>query len=406
MPVFAYRGFAANGRSVAGVVDADSVRAARTRLRDLGVFPTDLSEESGAPSALMRLPLWQRGRRLPAAELSLFTRQLGALLGAGVQLVDTLETLALQSRRPWLKKALSQVRERVREGSSLADALAAHPGLFSELYVGMVRAGEAAGALETVLERLADYAERQSEFVTRVRSALTYPVIMMCVAAAIMAFLVTYVVPQVTLVFKQSQAALPLATLALIGFSDFLAAHWLALGLAVSLSGAGLAAALATTPGRRRYDALLLRAPYLGPILVRINCARLARTLATLLSSGVQLVTALETSARVVANGLMREAVIQARQNVREGQAMSQTLAASGRFPPLFVEMVRVGERSGELEPMLERLADAYEREVAASLSQLTTVLEPVMTLVMAGVILFMILAVLMPIFQLNQLVR
>lgn len=409
MPVFAYRGLAANGRSVAGVIDADSARAARGKLRELGVYPTDLAEEASRaraarPSLKSFVPVFRR--KIPPTELALMTRQLGALLGAGVQLVEALGALAEQAPRQATRKMLSQVREAVREGSSLADALAVHPDIFSDLYVGMVRAGEAAGALEAVLERLAEYSERQAEFISKVRGALSYPIIMMCVGFGIMAFLVTYVVPQIATIFQQQHAALPAMTRALIALASFLTNYWWALLLGVAGLVGGVSAALATAAGRRFYDTWLLKIPYLGPTVVRVICARFARTLATLLASGVQLIPALQAVRRVVTNGLLADAIDQSREEIREGHGMGQTLARSGLFPPLLSEMIKVGERSGELERMLERVADNYEREVENSLRQMTTMLEPLMTIVMAGVILFMMLAVLLPIFQLNQLMQ
>jgi general secretion pathway protein F len=343
---------------------------------------------------------------MPSSDLALLTRQLSALLGAGVQLVDALGALADQSARAQTKRMLSQVRERVREGSSLADALTAHRDVFSDLYIGMVRAGEQAAALEAVLDRLAEYGERQSEFVTKVRGALTYPIIMMCVGTAIMAFLVAYVVPQVATIFEQQHAALPLATKILISFSGMVTTYYLPIGLLLIAMVAGITGAMATPRGRRIYDIGILKLWYIGPTIIRIICARFARTLATLLASGVQLLPALDAVKGVVTNGLLKDAVEKSRENIREGHGMGETLSQSGLFPPLLIAMIRVGERSGELERMLERVADNYEHEVAHSLSQMTTVLEPVMTLAMAAVIVFMMLAVLMPIFQLNQLMQ
>jgi len=409
MPVFAYRGLASDGRAVAGVVDADSARTARAKLRAQSIFPTDINEELASSGRSLRdlLPSFASGRtKMSSGELSLLTRQLSALLGAGVQLVDAIGTLSDQSARPGVKKMLSQVRERVREGSSLADALSAHREVFSDLYIGMVRAGEAAAALEQVLDRLAEYSERQAEFVAKVRGALTYPIIMMCVGAAITGFLVTYVVPQVATIFKESRVALPTATRILIAISEFIIGWWMFLLIGTfGLIGA-IWFGLSTPRGRRIYDETILRVPYLGTTITRIICARFARTLGTLLASGVQLLPALDAVKGVVTNVVLRDAVNQSRDSIREGHGMGQTLGQSGLFPPLLVEMVKVGERSGELEPMLDRVADNYEHEVANSLSQMTTILEPVMTLTMAGVIVFMMLAVLMPIFQLNQLMQ
>jgi general secretion pathway protein F len=406
MPVFAYRGLAANGRSVAGVVDADSVRTARGKLRERGIFPTDLAEEEQAPKRSLSDYLPSFGRRIPPSELSLLTRQLSSLLGAGVQLVDALAALADQSARPVTKRLLSQIRERVREGSSLGDALAAHPETFSDLYIGMVRAGEAAGALEVVLNRIADFNESQAEFKAQVTHALTYPIIMVCVGSAIMFFLMGYVVPQVATIFQQNNAALPLPTVILITISNFISAYWMLLLMMIVGTIAAVMYALSTKRGRRFYDTWLLRMPYIGGTVTRVLCARFSRTLATMLQSGVQLLPALASVKHVLTNALLADAVEESRTSIREGHGMTHPLAESGLFPPLLIEMIRVGERTGEVESMLERVADTYEREVERSLNQLTTLLEPLMTLAMAAIILFMMLAILLPIFQLNQLMK
>jgi len=406
MPVFGYRGLSTDGRSVAGVVDADSPRTARGKLRALGIFPTDVIPEAEAPAKTERFSLPRFRRRMPAAELSLLTRQLGSLLGAGVTLVEALGALYDQASRAVTKRMLSQVRERVREGASLADAMAAHGDVFSELYVSMVRAGETAGALEVVLERLADYNEKQAELIAKVRGALTYPIIMICVSIAIMGFLVTYVIPQVSTIFQQTNQALPMMTQVLIGFSNFLINYWLLLLLGIVGVIGGITVGLSRPSGRALYDRWLLRVPYIGSTITKIITARFARTLATLLASGVQVLPALAAVRLVVTNTLLEDAIEKSRDEIREGHGMGQTLARCGLFPPMLVEMIKVGERSGQLESMLERAADSYEREVSQSLAQMTTLLEPVMTLIMAGMIVFMILAVLLPIFQLNQLVQ
>ena len=408
MPVFAYRGLAPNGRNVAGVIDADSARNARGKLRELGIFPTDLTEEEAAARGVggnwQWLPSFSRG--IKPTELALLTRQLSTLLGAGVQLTEALGTLSEQSERPHVKRILSQVRERVREGSSLADAIAVHPEIFNDLYVGMVRVGETAGALEPVLDRLADYGERQAEFVGKVRGALTYPIIMIVAGMLIMGVLVTYVIPQVATIFEQQNAALPLMTRILIGLSNFLSNYWLLILIALVGGAAGIMFGLSTKAGRRFYDQWVLRMPFIGPTVTRIVCARFARTLATLLESGVQLVPALTAVKRVVSNGLLAEAIEQSRESIREGHGMGDTLHRSHLFPPLLIEMIKIGERSGELEQMLQRVADNYEREVDASLGQLTTLLGPIMTVMMGAVILIMMLSILQPILQLNQMMQ
>jgi general secretion pathway protein F len=407
MPVYGYRGLAGDGRTVSGVIDADSPRGARGKLRGLGIFPTDVKEEDAATARVSlaeRLPGLKR--KMPAAELSMLTRQLASLLGGGVPLLDALTVLTDQATKPATKKMLSQVRERVREGVSLADAMKAHPECFSNLYVHMVGAGEQAGALETVLDRLSDYGEAQAELLRKVRGALTYPAIMMLVGTAIMGFLVTYVIPQVATVFSESNQALPITTQILVAFSGFLVTYWWLILLTLVGFLAAIYYWLNTQRGRYTYDTWILKLPYLGPTITKIITARFARTLATLLASGVQVLTALDAVKLVITNRRLADAIQESRDSIREGSGIGNTLARSQLFPPMLVEMIRVGERSGELEPMLEKAALAYEREVAASLAQMTTLLEPIMTLAMAGMIVFMILAVLMPIFQLNQLMQ
>ncbi len=407
MPVFGYRGLAADGRSVSGVVDADSARTARGKLRSQGIFPTDVNEEIAVRE---RRTLRERipGLRfkMPAADVAVLTRQLASLLGGGVPLLDALTLLTEQASKAPVKKMMSQIREKVREGVSLANALASHPESFSELYVHMVRAGEQAGALETVLNRLADYGESQAELLRKVRGALTYPAIMMVVGTAIMGFLVTYVIPQVSTIFEQTNQALPITTQVLIGLSSFLINYWWLILISIVAAAAGFSYWLNTRRGRYLYDSWVLKLPIFGPTVTKVVSARFARTLATLLASGVQVLAAMDAVKLVITNVRLAEAIQESRDSIREGHGMGQTLARSGLFPPMLVEMIRVGERSGELEPMLEKAAQAYEREVAAALAQMTTLLEPVMTIVMAGMIVFMILAVLMPIFQLNQLMQ
>src|SRR5271166_1984014 len=285
MPVFGYRGLSIEGRTVSGVIDADSPRTARGKLRASGIFPIDISAEAatGKRERSLRDLIPKIVRGISSGELALLTRQLATLLGASVPLEEALGALGEQAVRPHLRAMLSQVRERVREGSALADALAAHGEVFSDLYVSMVRAGESAGALEVVLERLADYGEKQSDLVSKIRGALTYPIIMMCVGTGIMAFLVSYVVPQVATIFQQTNQALPVVTQMLIAASDFLASYWILLLLTFGIFVGLIVFALSTPRGRLIYDSWVLKIPYIGPTTIKIIAARFARTLATLL---------------------------------------------------------------------------------------------------------------------------
>ena len=405
MPLYAYRGLDAGGRSVGGVVDADSPRGARQKLRRTGVFPTDLSEErNGAPRTVRALT--RRPERVPAAELAAITRQFATLVAAGLPLVEALGALAEQAERPSLSRTLAQVRQEVTEGSSLADALAQHPRLFASLYVNMVRAGEASGALHVVLERLADYTENQARLLGKVRSALTYPAIMLLLSATILFFLLSYVVPKVTRIFQETHQQLPLPTRLLLAVSDFVAQWWWLLLMILAAAAVGAARWARTPAGRERVDRLTLAVPYLGRLAQKLAVARFARTLSTLLASGIGLLPALDIVKSIVDNTVLTRAIERARDAIREGQSIAPPLRESGLFPPLVVHMVAVGERSGQLEAMLSKAADTYDDEVENAVVALTTILEPVIIVFMGGVVLFIVLAILLPIFELNRIVH
>jgi len=404
--VFAYRGLTPDGRAVRGVVDADSARGARARLRRDGVFPTELREErptaSGAGGGLVRR--WSG--RVRTTDLAVLSRQLGTLTGAGVPVVEALGAVGEQSERPAVSRVLSHVRDRVTQGSSLADALAEHPAVFPDLYVGMVRAGEAAGALDLVLDRLATYTESQSRLATRVRAALSYPILMSVVSAGIVTFLLAFVVPKVTKIFTEQKQELPIPTRILLGISNGVAASWWFLLLLLVAAGFALNAALRRPASRLWLDRKLLALPIVGSLVTRIAVARFARTLGTLIENGIPLLAALDVAGGVTGHPAMAAAVEDARTAVREGQPLAAPLRQSGLFPPLLIHMIAVGERSGEVEAMLDKAADSYEQEVESSLATLTATLEPAMILVMGGVMLFIVLAILLPIFQINAMVH
>jgi len=405
MPLYAYRGLDVDGRSVGGVVDADSPRGARQKLRRSGVFPTDLKEERAATPLAVRA-FAQRPERVPAAELAAITRQFSTLVAAGLPLVEALGALAEQAERPSLARTLAQVRQEVTEGSSLADALAQHPRLFGSLYVNMVRAGEASGALHVVLDRLADYTENQARLLGKVRSALTYPAIMLLLSATILFFLLSYVVPKVTRIFQETHQQLPLPTRILLGVSDFVAQWWWLLLMLLAAVTVGVMRWARTPSGRERVDRLTLDVPYLGRLAQKLAVARFARTLSTLLASGIGLLPSLDIVKSIVDNTVLTRAIEHARDAIREGQSIAPPLRESGLFPPLVVHMVAVGERSGQLEAMLSKAADTYDDEVENAVVALTTILEPIIIVFMGGVVLFIVLAILLPIFELNRIVR
>jgi len=414
MPVYAYKGLNDRGRNVGGIIDADSPKTARIKLRRSGIYPTEVNEtreRTGAaatPTATSRFSADFSGlfQRITPQDLALMTRQLATLVGAGLPLVECLGALVEQVDSPRHKKILSQVRERVVEGGTLADAMKAHPAVFNDLYVNMVRAGEASGALDLVLVRLAEYTERAAALRAKVRSALTYPVFMGCASMAILFFLLSYVVPKVTRIFEETNAELPTMTVILLGISGFLSEYWwLIVGILIA-AVIGVRVSTRTPTGRLRFDRLVLRIPYFGKVLKKVALARFSRTLSTLLLGGIPLLHALDIVKHVVSNMVLSNAIEDGRNSIREGHSVADPLKKSGLFPPLLVHMIAVGEKSGELESMLARAADAYDSEVEASVSALSSILEPVLTIFMGAVVMFIVMAILLPIFDLNQLVK
>ena len=405
MAVFEYRGVGADGRPAKGIVDAESARAARAKLRKDGIFPTEVREESAGRGIAGR-PGRRAGRRVSATDLAVTTRQLATLVGAAVPLVESLRALADQVEHPTLKPVLARVRERVNEGASLADALADHPRIFTPLYVNMVRSGEASGALDIVLGRLADFTEKQARLRGRLGAAMIYPIIMLVVGTGILAFLLTYVVPQITQVFAEQKVALPWLTRALLAVTDVLRGYWwLILGL-VAAAALGLDRYRRTPKGREALDRLWLRLPVFGRLVRMAAVARATRTLSTLLGAGVQMLPALGIVAAVVDNRVLAGAIEAARTRVAEGESLSEPLRRSGQFPPIVTHMIAVGERSGELEAMLSKVADAYDEVVETRIAALTALLQPVMILAMGAVVLLVVLAILLPIIDMNTVLR
>jgi len=411
MPVYAYKGLNDGGRNVSGIVDADTPKAARQKLRGQGVFPTSIEEEvqqsGGSSRSVTQSATDIRAyfERIKPQDLALLTRQLATLVGAGLPLVDCLGALIEQVDNAAEKRILSQIREHVVEGGNLADAMGLHPQVFNDLYVNMVRAGEASGALDIVLVRLADYTERAADLRAKVRSATTYPIVMGSISFLILLFLLSYVVPSITKIFKDTQQELPGITVVLLAISDFTAQYWWVILLVVMAAYLAFRAWIGTPKGRLRFDGLVLRVPYFGKVMKKIALARFARTLSTLLDGGLPLLQSLDIVKHVVNNSVLQGAIEAGRDSIREGQSVAEPLRASGHFPPLLVHMIAVGERSGELESMLSRAADAYDNEVEASVNALSSILAPVLVVFMGGIVAFMVIAILLPIFELNQIV-
>lgn len=399
MPVYNYTAVDGEGKSVKGVVDAESAKAAGEKLRKAGVYLSSIREAAGGRRSRLGLPF----TGVSAAELAVTTRQFSTLISSGLTLESSLAALAEQSEDQKLREVLSRVRDRLAEGSSLHAALGEHPAVFSGLYANMVRAGEASGTLDVVLGRLADFLEKQTELASKVRGAMIYPAIMFLVGAGVLAFMMTFVIPKVSDIFETSGKALPLVTVILVGASDFLRQNFAFLLL---LAAAALFAAgrYARTPrGKRLADRMLLRIPVLGKVFSKVTIARFTRTLSTLLSGGIPLLDSIEVSGAVLGNSFYSDRLGEVRSKVAEGAAFGSCLAETGIFPPLMVRMVSVGEEAGEMETMLSKVADMYDSQVDSTLSALTSLLEPVMILVMGAVMGFMVFAILLPVLNLTS---
>jgi len=407
MPVFEYVAIDRAGKNRKGIIDADSARAARNKLRSDGIYPTRLEETqadeiSERPSRLQfRIPL----QRVRGADVVITTRQLATLLSAGLPLVSALSGVLEQVKRPALRKVLSQVRERVKEGMSLASALMEHPAVFPSVYTAMINAGETSGTLELVVERLAEFGEQQLALQRKIRSTLAYPLLMLIVGVGVVVFLMAYVIPRVTQIFVEMKQELPLPTTILIGVSELFHKYWPLAILAIV--GCFFAARyyVKTDAGRRRYDRMLLNLPLVGSIVEKVAMARITRTLGTLLHNGVPLLSAMEIVRSLVSNVVLRQALEEARQEISEGASITAPLARGGVFPSSVIQMISVGEQSGNLEGMLFKVAETFDSEVENSVTTFTSLLGPFMILFLAFFVGFVVLAVLLPIFEMSNLI-
>ena len=408
MSVFEYIALDEKGNQLKGFIDAPGVAVARQKLREENVYPVEINQaqtkKETALSGALKISLWER---VSANEVAVFTRQLSTLLGAGMPLVPSLSILMQQEKNPLLKKSLAQIREQVNEGKSLTEGISEFPRIFPPFYLNMVRAGEASGTINLVLERLADFSENQQALMSKIKSAMYYPIAMLFIGSTIIFLLLTFVVPKITEIFTDMKQTLPLITIILITVSNFLKSFW---WLILLLLGAAIAAfrylTAGTEAGRRAWDNTKLKIPVWGQINNKIAIARFCRTLATLLQSGVPLLAAMEIVRNIVNNVIIGDAIHQAARDLEEGKGLSGPLTKSGLFPPLVTEMIAVGEQSGALEAMLNRIATAYENESQANITVMTSLLEPVMILVMGLVVGFIVVSILLPIFEMNQLVR
>jgi general secretion pathway protein F len=399
---YAYKGVSLQGRATSGVVEAESPRAARARLREQGVLASDVREATAAASGATV----GSSRRVRARDLSRALRQLSTLLSAGVPLVDAVGSVRNRRLPPALTTALGSVKADITAGESFERALRKHPSVFPPVYVGMVRAGEASGALDRVLAQIADHAEGSARLQAQFRSAMTYPIIMMLVGIGVVVFLLSYVVPQVTRVFLEAGQSLPLPTRMLMAAGRITADYGLLILFVVAAAALAIRQYSRTEDGARRVERTLFRLPYVGTVMRNVAMARFAHTMSTTLAGGMTLVDALEVSRGVTGSVLVSDALSEAAEAVSRGEQLAPSLARGDLFNPMVLDMIAVGERSGSIDAMMTKAAETLDEEVRVNVETMSSLLEPMMILAMAGVVLVVVLAVLLPVFEMNQLIR
>jgi general secretion pathway protein F len=408
VPAFDFKGLDKSGKEISGVRDADNEKALRSLLKGEGVFITRIGKGQRKGQSLLstEVDVAQYFERITAMDIAIFTRQLATLSKAGIPLLESISATVDQSEKPKLRKVLAQLRQDVSEGASLAGAIQKHPKVFSPIFPNMIRAGEASGTLDSILLRLAEFTENSVKLRNKIQSAMMYPIVMVGFGGLILAGMFAYVIPQITQIFRDTGQELPLLTQLLIGFSDLLR-NWWWLGILLAILCVHLFRKWKRTEtGSVKWDGLKLRFPLFGKLFLMIAVARFTSTLATLLRSGVPLLTSLDITKNVLANQVLSKAVDDARVVVKEGGNLADPLKRSGYFPPIVTHLVAIGERSGALDEMLTVVSDAYETQVENRISTLTALLEPLMIAGMGVVIAIIVFAVLMPILQLNEFIQ
>lgn len=397
MPVYTYKALDTSGNDCTGIVDADNDQMARERLREQGLFPTEVTEGGDAG----RPPLFFGG--ISTKDIAGFTRQLATLIGAGFTIVDALSTLSEQAVNLRFRRAIMGLRDKVREGKSLSDAIKDYPEIFPGMFTHMVRAGEKAGKLEVIMHQLGNYLDSKVRFQTKVVTAVAYPMVMLGMACMVVLFLLVFVIPPLVETFRRENMDLPMVTSALIFVTDALANYWWLLLAAAIGAGIAFRSYIRTESGEEVFDRFKLNVFGFGPLYRQIVIARFIRTFGVLTRSGVQVLPALEILKNVVQNVVVERALEQAKLAISQGSTIARPLKASGIFPPMVIDMISAGQKSGQLDTLLLRLAEDYEMEVEAALSLFTSIIEPVIILVMGLVVAFIVLAIVMPMMELNK---
>jgi general secretion pathway protein F len=416
MPTFSYKGLAADGGNKIGVVDADTPRDARQKLRRENIFVLEIEAAAGAGAPLAKggkMTLVKRLRTLTGGatamtrkrldEVATVTRQMSTLLGAGIPLTETLRAIIEQAQSRELSMTFRDIREKVSQGSTFGDALAFHPQYFNELYVNMVRAGEAAGNLDVVLGRLADFVQAQRKLRDKVSAAMTYPIVMVVVAVLVISILMTVVVPKITNSLITQKKSIPIPTQMLMSISQFFQSYWWVVLVGIAVVTVAVQRVYKTDRGRLWIDKFLLRIPVFGDLLRKQAIARFSTTFSTLLKSGVPVVQCLEISGRIVNNRVLQGVIDEVRHKIIEGADIATPIKRSGAFPPVVGYMIAVGEQSGQLETILDRISETYDEEIDLATQRATALLEPILIVSMAVVVGFIIFSIILPILQLGD---
>jgi general secretion pathway protein F len=401
MPIFQYKAYTIDGKEANGNIEAGSLKLAGESLRKSGLFPKEIAPSEGAKVAGLL-----KKKAVSLSELSVATRQLSTLLSSGAALFEALGVLSVEEENPVLANALISIKEAVAGGSSLARALEAHRLIFPEMYIRTVEAGEASGSLDKALLKLSDLLEARATVNERVRSALVYPAIMTAVGMLVLLFLFVFVIPKISAIFEDMEQSLPLITVALVGLAGLLRTFWPALVIIGVIAYWALKRYLNTPEGKEVLDAMLLKAPVIKRLVLKFYMAGFSRTLGSLLGSGVPILVSLDITKRVLNNSKFEAVISKAIKDVTEGQSLSASLRQSPFFSGILCHMIVTGERSGELPGLLLKAAEAYEKEFSSGVERALSLLEPVLILIMGAIVGFIVLAVLLPIFQLNQTIR
>lgn len=404
MPSFTYKGLDNGGRQTAGQMVAEDERSAVAQIKAMGLFPVDvrIARDGSDPSQSASIERYRVGGGINSSDLTVFSRQLANLVAGGLPLMRTFAALTEHTENPRLKVVMQRMQQDVQGGKALWEALSAHPKVFPPLYVSMVKAGEASGQLSGVLQWLADYQEKEQTRKMQIRSALAYPTLLITVGIISVFMLITFVVPRFVVIFEEFDQALPLPTVIMLAISGFLTTWWWAIIGAIIAVVAGFKAYARTLGGRIRVDGWRLRLPLFGKLSLKAAVSRFARTTATLLRGGVPLLDSMSVVREVVGNEVLARGADQVREGMREGESFAGRLRDTGVFPPLLTHMVGVGEETGDLQGTLLTVANSYDVEVDASLKSIVSLIEPLIIVVVGSTIAFIILAMLLPVFQLN----